>query len=330
MSRQLVVTILWAVAFLITVVSVALIVGQQLQGGVQPWDSLLAANVVFAKTLPFVFAVGILFGLIEAVLHPRVRAERRTDGALRRFGWSTVITHWINAIGFIIAIFTGGIQYLKGVLDVPPPAPLSLIYSIHFIGASAIVFAVSSFTTRRLLVGDFRILPRRGQILLHVRGLVDELPQPLGRLLAGIVGINLRRPAPPAGQFKYYEKVVSFPIWAVLLALIVITGTLKAMRYIYPIPGPVLFWASFIHVAAMVMLAAKFLDHLRYVLAPSRWPMLVSMFTTWMSAKFAKEQYPEWYREVEIATSRPASEGAMPSMGDQAKARGSYGAPSGK
>jgi hypothetical protein len=54
------------------------------------------------------------------------------------------------------------------------------------------------------------------------------------------------------------------------------------MRYVYPIPGDVLYWASAIHVGAMVLLAIKLLDHVRYVVAPSRWSLFVSMLTGWL------------------------------------------------
>ncbi len=300
----------------------AAMIVNQLSLGVQPWDPLLSDNVVFAKSLPLIVGLGIVVGLIQSLLHRGMRVERRADGALRRFSWGTVLTHWVNAIGFLLAIFTGSLQYLVGVLDVPPPLPLFLIYRIHYIGASAILFAASSFITHRLLIGDRRILPPLGRWLLHLRGLVAELPRPIGNLIALIVGINLRRPAPEAGQFKYYEKVVSFPIWAALLALIIVTGFIKVIRYIYPVPGLLLWWASFFHVAAMVMLAAKFLDHLRYVLAPSRWPMLVSMFTTWISAEYARRQHPAWYREAEPSASRPTPAEAVAPAVEQAKARG--------
>ena len=66
------------------------------------------------------------------------------------------------------------------------------------------------------------------------------------------------------------------------------------MRYIYPIPGDLLWWASFLHVAIMVLLAAKLLDHLRFVFAPSRWPLLMSSFTTWVSEKYARTYHPDW------------------------------------
>jgi hypothetical protein len=42
----------------------------------------------------------------------------------------------------------------------------------------------------------------------------------------------------------------------------------------------VLFWASTLHVAAMVMIGLKVLDHLRYTLV--RWPLMVAAFTGWL------------------------------------------------
>ena len=98
----------------------------------------------------------------------------------------------------------------------------------------------------------------------------ESYGKPLGTSLGYLLGLDLRRAAPPTEQFTYYERTVSFPIWVVALSLIIVTGVIKAMRYIYPIPGDVLYWISAVHVGAGVLLGLKLLDHLRYVLAPSR------------------------------------------------------------
>ena len=34
------------------------------------------------------------------------------------------------------------------------------------------------------------------------------------------MGLKPGRAAPPAGEFTYYEKLVDFPVWAILLALL--------------------------------------------------------------------------------------------------------------
>lgn len=270
----------------------------QANTGIQPWDPELADNVIFAKSLPLILGFGILTGVARALADRRVTERRPSDGAIRRFHPVTVFNHWINAVGFLLAMATGSVQYLNGVLDVAPPIPLFWVYRLHYLAASLIVFAAALFVTHRLMTGDRRLLPGPGQWIRSLRGLAHELPRPFGRVLATILGLDMKREPPPVGQFTFYEKTISFPIWTVLLALILVTGFLKTMKYVVPIPGDILWWASALHVAAMVLLAAKLLDHLRYVFAPSRWPLLRSMFTTWTGERYVQIRHPDWYRAI--------------------------------
>ncbi|MBI4212712.1 MAG: cytochrome b/b6 domain-containing protein [Chloroflexi bacterium] len=274
----------------------------------QPWDPELTDNLIFAKSLPFILGFGILSGLARAA-SDRWVTERRPDGAIRRFSPGTALNHWINALGFLIAITTGSVQYLIGVADATLPFPLFWVYRLHFIGASLMVYSAALFVTHRLITGDTRLLPGRGEWIRHFRGLAHELPRPLGNVVAGVLGLDLRREPPPVGQFTYYEKAFSFPVWVLLLGLIIVTGLLKAMRYVAPIPGEVLWWASALHVAAMILLAAKFLDHLRYVLAPSRWPLLRSMVQTWVSQEYVRLRHPLWFESVQREERGPAPGG---------------------
>ena len=297
-----------ALGFVIAGLGIAWSIAQA--SGGQPWDPELSDNVIFAKSLPLILGFGILTGFARA-LADRGGTERRSDGAIRRFHPVTVFNHWINAIGFLLAMVTGSIQYLRGVLDVPTPIPLFWVYRIHFLAASLIVFAAALFVTHRLITGDRRLLPPPGQWIRHLRGLAHELPHPLVRPLAVFLGLDMKRQPPAVGQFTYYEKVVSFPIWTTLLALIVLTGFVKALKYVAPVPGGILWWASALHVAAMILLAAKFLDHLRYVFEPSRWPLLGSMFTTWISERYVQLRHPAWYRTMVVERSA-----AAPSAGD--------------
>ena len=206
-----------ALGFVIAGLGIAWSIAQA--SGGQPWDPELSDNVIFAKSLPLILGFGILTGFARA-LADRGGTERRSDGAIRRFHPVTVFNHWINAIGFLLAMVTGSIQYLRGVLDVPTPIPLFWVYRIHFLAASLIVFAAALFVTHRLITGDRRLLPPPGQWIRHLRGLAHELPHPLVRPLAVFLGLDMKRQPPAVGQFTYYEKVVSFPIWTTLLALI--------------------------------------------------------------------------------------------------------------
>lgn len=315
----------FTVGLVLAVVGVggAIVVGL---GAGQPWDSELNDNLIFAKSLPFILAFGILCGLARA-LSDGMSTERRADGAIRRFHPATALNHWINAVGFLVAMTTGSIQYLKGVADVTLPFPLFWVYRLHFIGASLMVFSAALFLTNRLITGDRRLLPPRGEWIRHFRGMTHELPPPIGRMVATFMGLNMRREPPPVGQFTYYEKAFSFPVWMILLGLILITGLIKAMRYVYPVPGDVLFWASGLHVAAMVALAAKFLDHLRYVLAPSRWPLLRSMALTWIGEAYVRARHPAWYAELQGQVAGRLDSAASPSTSSATEAPPAVGGP---
>lgn len=268
----------------------------QASSGAQPWSAELSDNLVFAKAIPFVLGLGVVVGLLLSG-QVGARTERRKDGALRRFRPATVVGHWVCALGILLALVTGVWQYLGGILDVEAPVPLYLFYRVHYLGATLLLFTVSAFATRWWLEGDRSLLVPSGQWIRHLRGLAHELPRPLGTMLAGLLGLDMRRRPPLVDQFTYYEKVVSFPTWTFVIALITVTGVVKAMRYVFPVPGPVLFWASTIHVAAMVLMAVKVLDHLRYTFA--RWPLLVAMVTTWVSEGYVRARHPGWFRTVQ-------------------------------
>jgi cytochrome b subunit of formate dehydrogenase len=111
---------------------------------------------------------------------------------------------------------------------------------------------------------------------------VDELPRAIGSRVAGLFKVDMKSRPPDPGDFDFYEKVVSFPVWTSAVGLITITGLIKASRYVLPVPGGVLYWASTLHVAAMVIIGIALLDHLRYNF--SHWPDVVAMVTTRMGS----------------------------------------------
>jgi hypothetical protein len=84
------------------------------------------------------------------------------------------------------------------------------------------------------------------------------------------------------------------------------------MRYIFPIPGDVLYWTSAVHVGSGVLLGMKLLDHLRFVLAPSRWPLMSSMATGWISAGYIQRFHPGWYARLSQAPEQPAVAASSP------------------
>lgn len=267
-----------AIALIATGVAASALLGQA-GGGAQPWSGELSDDLILAKAVPFALGLGVAAGILRSRVR---RDERRSDGAVRRFAPWTVGMHWIMSLGFLLALPTGVWQYLGGILDVPfpLPIPLYLFYRVHYIGALVILFAVAAFATAWWAAGERSLLVPRGAWSAHLRGLAYELGRPAGPVLARYLRIDLRPRPPERGPFSFYETVVSFPTWAFVIVLITVTGLVKALRYVYPVPGPILYWSSTLHVAAMVMILIKTLDHLRYTLA--RWPTMVAMTTGWL------------------------------------------------
>ncbi|HKY51343.1 MAG TPA: cytochrome b/b6 domain-containing protein [Candidatus Limnocylindria bacterium] len=256
----------------------ATILGQA-ASGTQPWSPELSDNFVFVKAMPFALGLGIAVGVLGG-LAPRRRAATRPDGAVKRFSRTSIFLHWLITIGFVLALPTGIWQYLGGIIDVHAPVPLYLIYRVHYIGATIVLFCLAAFLAYSWMTRDRSLVVPRGQWRAHIRGLMDELPGSISRRLAGPLRVNMREPAPSPGRFTFYERVVSFPSWTFVMTLITVTGIVKAARFLIEVPGFVLFVMSTLHVAAMVLIILKILDHLRYTIA--RWPMMVAMTTGWL------------------------------------------------
>jgi cytochrome b subunit of formate dehydrogenase len=262
---------------------------QQAGAGQQPWDPELSDNFIFIKGIPFSLALGVAVGLWRG----RTRPEERRGDQVRRFSLGTVLGHWIATIGFLFAMPTGMWQYLGGILSQDTPAPLGQplldlfgaiplywFYRLHYVGGAVILFSVASFVTYWWVNGDRALLPPRGQWRAHLSAFAQGLPRWLATRVAGPLRLDLTRRTPPPDRFSYYETAFSFPTWAFAIALITVTGLIKAMRYVYPVPPLILYWSSTLHVAAMVLIFLKVLDHLRYTLA--RWPMMVAMAKGWV------------------------------------------------
>jgi hypothetical protein len=250
--------------------------------GVQPWGQLLTDNFLFARSLPFTIGLAIVGGYWRASGWRFGVTESRPDGAIRRFARSTVWLHALAGLALVTLIATGGWQYLKGLLGVDSPIDMGTVYRLHYIAASLLIFVTILLVTDWLLRGEQALTVGKGQMIRSLRGLAHELPRPLGTSFGYLLGLDLRRTPPPTEQFTFYERTVSFPTWELTIGLIILTGAIKAFRYVVPIPGDVLYWVSAIHVGSGVLLGMKLLDHLRYVLAPSRWPMMAAMASGWI------------------------------------------------
>jgi cytochrome b subunit of formate dehydrogenase len=306
---RIVTWILVAAGLVLAGVGVAAALGQA-ASGTQPWSNELSDNFVFIKALPFVLGLGLAVGLLMARTYgPKVRS----DGAIRRWSPGTVFGHAVLTLGFVLALPTGMWQYLGGILDVNLPIPLYLFYRVHYIGASIVLFAATAFVSYLWMTGDRSLIVPRGQWGRHLLGLAYELPERIRTPYAKLLRVDLTQPRPPTGQFTFYERVVEFPSWSILLALITVTGLIKAARYLLPVPGFVLWLSSTLHVAAMVGIVIKLLDHLRYTFP--RWPLVASITTTWVNERYARLRHPGWAQSVPDSSAARRQEGGSAAAG---------------
>jgi hypothetical protein len=229
---------------------------------------------VFARLIPFVLGLGVVLGLTVA-------AADANRGGGRRFTAGVVALQRTATAGLVLAMATGAWAYLKGVLDVTSPLPMWLVYRLHYVGAALLMLGVAALLAYWWTRGAAALLVPRGGRIRHLRGLAHELPRPLGGALAGLLGLNMRLAPPERERFTFYEKLVSFPTWALLIGLILATGLIKAMRYLYPMPGELVWWASTLHVVGLVLLAVKLLDHLRVRLGASNGALLILSAISW-------------------------------------------------
>jgi hypothetical protein len=256
-------------------------------GTLQPWSNELSDNFVFARTMPALLALGVVYGFIGGWLYPSRAAMRRADGAVRRFSPATVLLHALITVGFLLALPTGLWQYLGGIIDEKGPLPVYLYYRIHYIGASIVLVAVFAFVTYWWMTGDRSLIFPLSDLRRHLRGFALELPPMIGTRLASLLKLDLGQPAGSPGMFSFYEKA-QFSAWGAGIGLITITGIVKLLRYVIPIPGDILWLDSTLHVAAMVLLVILTLDHLRYTLA--RWPLIVAITTGWLPPRRGSER----------------------------------------
>jgi len=293
--------------------------------GVQPWGQLLTDNFLFARSLPFTIGLAIAVGFWRASGWHWGPDRREGDQAIRRFAPSTIWLHALAGIALVALIATGGWQYLKGLLAADSPIYMGTVYRVHYIAATLLIFVSVAFVTDWLLRNEKSLTIGRGQFIRTMRGLAHELPKPLGTTIGYALGLDLRRAPPPTEQFTYYERSISFPLWELSIGLIILTGVIKAMRYIYPIPGELLYWVSAVHVGAGVLLGLKLLDHLRYVLAPSRWPLMVSIASGWIPAGYVQKFHAGWYQRINAGATTPAAAPPTPAPAPAVPSAGSAG-----
>ena len=263
---------------------------------------LYALDVRFARVLPFVIGAAIALAVVQ---RGRQRVEREHGASVRRHEWSEVLTHWMNAAGIGLGIITAA--WLLTWFE--RPVSLETVYILHFFGAGLTTAAVAHHLTFQFVGGGRGLLPRWGG---DVRNALAEVVGYTGvyRGLRGVFGIQLppavRRPLQRLlrrlnlvpdehGKYLATEKVLSYPVWGLLVGIVVLTGLVKTLNYVLPVPGGLRQAATFLHDGSTIFLIIFLVFHVAaLVLVPRNWPLLKSMFTSRISRAYVEKHLPGW------------------------------------
>ncbi len=274
------------------------------------WETdgtLLPLSVDWSRILIYLTVAGVVAGLVVAAVVRR-RRDRLVNGDIVRYGGYERLVHWALAIGFVLDFATGAwllrLFGLQTTVDLRPT-----LYVLHFIGAGLIVFAAATFATSSRVRGEDALFPRWRDVgpaiarLFGYLGIYGE---------RGVLGLRLRsvglqkalasigiRPAAREGKFLAVEKVFSFTPLAILAAIVIGTGLIKAARYFFAVPLDVMYWTTWLHDVSVWLTLAVVGAHLAAIfLVPRNWPGIRSMVTGRISLRHAREEFPAWVDEV--------------------------------
>lgn len=263
-----------------------------------------------AQAAPFLIGLGILVGIFQARAAARGGGDALLGENVRRHDTATILAHWFNAVGLITGLVTGAmiLGWTERVLE------LRLVFILHYIGAALMLFAVFNHLARHGVSGGTGLIPKR---LSVIRDVIGELLEYTG--LFGPEGAALRLPLPKAlrqpvanymkallgyrphqnGKYLATEQVLSYPPWALLTTLMVATGLIKLMKYVYPLPATWVATATAIHDLAALAVGVMLVIHLLpLLLVPANWPLLLSIFRTTVPRRYVETRHPLWYKQL--------------------------------
>ncbi|MHB1654353.1 MAG: cytochrome b/b6 domain-containing protein [Desulfitobacteriaceae bacterium] len=266
----------------------------------QPQSPLYLLNAQWSPLLLLALALGIFLGLWGRRLFNIYRSQVAPGQVLRHRAIHAVL-HWLNALGFILALISGAIllKWISG------PGEITT-YIMHFIGSTLVLFSIGT-----VVIYSFTHEPGRHRIRISHRDLV-QLRQELTAYAGvsgkgGFLGYSTlkwpgrksSKPVEPIKQDettvreKYLatERLISYPLWTIIAGALIVTGVIKALHYITGMPDSLLLVATTIHDWAAWAAPVMLVFHAGAVIViKSNWPLLRSMFTLTVPEEFGRKE----------------------------------------
>lgn len=217
-----------------------------------------------------------------------VQDEARVhEGKVYRFSLASRLAHWNHALTFLLLLFTGLGLVVRGASGLAGAEVLRFFGQLH--RWAAIPFTV--LTIPILFTGARRATLRWLREVFRFDR--DDL-----RFFPAFVRefFGMKAESPPQGKFNAGEKINSI-LQIIGWPTMVITGWM--MVYKTSFPPAVMQWVILIHSGTAMVLGCAVLGHIYLAtLMPGFREGLSGMITGWVPAKWAKDHYRKWYREI--------------------------------
>lgn len=274
-----------------------------------PQSILFNDSLFLARTIPFIIALGIAAGISQA-RESKKQGEAIVGDKVIRHDSGTTIAHWMNAVGFMLGMLTGGM--ILSLVDTS--VDLRLILITHYLAASLSLFAVFNHITRHGITGGTGLIPKKLSDVWEALGEAVEytglfgsegavlrikLPKAIRNSVGRYVKALMNYQPSKVGKYLAAEKILSYPAWAVLTTSIIVTGIIKAIRTVYAIPNSIVALATTVHDITALLISLMLVFHLLpLLLVPANWPLLMSIFRKTVPKDYVEERHPVWYKEL--------------------------------
>ncbi|MHB9002585.1 MAG: cytochrome b/b6 domain-containing protein [Coriobacteriia bacterium] len=226
-------------------------------------------------------------GVLAAGLTKRKDPVIEGDRVLRH-DKAAILEHWTHGIGTAVLLVSG---IVLGLFFTPTLVgsgqPVWNWMNVHFVAVVVFLFGTFYYGANTLLA------MQRFREHLPTRDAIDYTKRHYG-LLLGFKKFTF----PP--ERKYFEsEKMAYLLAVASTALIIITGFIKVAAHIVDVPAGLMGVVTPAHDIATVAMLAFFVAHVFFAaVLPASWPVLISMFTGYVSLEHVKHEHQGWLAEL--------------------------------
>jgi len=210
-----------------------------------------------------------------------------TDGGkVLRHDTHMYFSHWIHVLSVLLLAGSGvamGVPLLPRAVHTQQTTAFAL--NLHFVGVVLFVFGLSYHAGDLLVKGGVK------ELWPKAHDFSDALAYYGSKCGKGL--------PPPQDKYLSSERL-SFPLWLVILAVMIITGGIKTAAHLWSLSSLLMAKVTLLHdVGTLCLIMLVFLHVLLGAVVPWSWPLLRSMVTGYMDEAYVRENHVLWYNHIQ-------------------------------